>query len=40
MKIFKGHKSTILTVAITADDKYIISGSSDNFIVSGLWEQG
>ena len=28
----KGHSSTVRTVAVTSDNKYVISGSSDNTI--------
>ena len=33
--ILKGHSSSIWSIAITSDDSYIYSGSSDNSI--GVW---
>jgi WD domain, G-beta repeat. len=30
--LLEGHTSSVLTVAVTSDNKYIVSGSSDNSI--------
>ena len=31
--VFKGHTSRVLSLAVTSDNKYIISGSSDHTII-------